>query len=413
MARRTHTASCRSIFCLALVAAVLAVPRHASAAQDQSLYFVCEVATRGVNPGTIYVSDVTGPFGVMLNNKAVSIALTEEFRRAVTDKDTLNSSAVCSRFDAEDKARDFLKQKAAKPPTAMRVAETHWKHGAAATVATASPATPAPVQAPQSAKPGAGGPAFHGFCSANFPGSIGYNKAKPTYFTPIFGFPNDGNYGAWFGEYVAKKYSFQPWPAASCKRQSVSIDMGGYLQADMAKAKDLGAPSVVQTEWTSDTHQALMADLAKNATPKPTPAPAPAAKKPGSDDDAPPAAKPAAAPAITKSPTTSAPTAKPAPQAPPLYSYCYAYGMPAGRPSGPVKQHFYITQVFQLAISDRPNQAFQSFLHDAHPGENINASCSGPVPFDAAQKNRQTVFDLRKRQSSSYDVVEVDWKFVR
>jgi len=415
MARRTHSASCRSICCLAIAGAMLAVPHLASAGQDPPLYFVCEVATRGVNPGTIYISDVTGPFGVMLNNKSVSIALTEEFRKAVTDKDTLNTNVVCSRFYAEDKARDFLKQKVAKPPTAMRVVETHWKHGAAGPAASASPAAPAPVQPPQSAKPGAGGPAFHGFCSANIPGMTGYDKTRPTYFTAIHGLPKDGDYGALFAEYVAKKYSFLPWPAYSCARQSIAVSMVEPMQAQMAKMKELGAPSVVQTEWTYDTHQALMAELAKNAPPKPAPAPAPApaAKKPGSDDDAPPAAKPAAAPATTKSATTSAPTAKPAPQAPPLYSYCYAYGMPAARPAGPVKQHFYITQPFQLGVSDRPNQAFQSFLHDAHPGENISASCSGPVPFDAAQKNRQTVFDLRKKQASSYDVVEVDWKFAR
>ena len=412
MARRTRSASCRSIFCLVLVGAILAVPRPASAAQDPSLYFVCEVPTRGVSPGTTYVSDVIGPVGLTLNNKSVFAVLNEEFQKFVADRYNLNSTAACSRFSDEDNARTFLKQKVAVPPRATKVIETHWKHAAAGTAASASPATPAPAQAPQSAKPAAGGAAFHGFCSANAPGSSGYNKTRPTYFTPIFGFPKDGDYGAWFGEYVAKEYSFQPWPAATCTRSNGPISLlETDMQGQIARAKKLGAPSVVQTEWTFDTHQALMAELAKNAPPKP--APAPAAKKPGSDDDAPPAAKPAAVPATGKPSTTSAPPAKPAPQAPPVYSYCYAYGMPAARPTGPVKQHFYITQPFQLAVSDRPNQAFQSFLHDAHPGENINASCSGPVPFGAAQKNRQTVFDLRKKQSSSYDVLEVDWKFAR
>ena len=96
-----------------------------------------------------------------------------------------------------------------------------------------------------------------------------------------------------------------------------------------------------------------------------------------------------------------------------MYSYCYAYGTPAPRSTGPVKQHFYITQPCLLAMTDRPDQAFQDFLHKAHPGENISASCSGPVPLDASQKNRQSVFDLRKNQSAKFDVVEVDWKFAR
>ena len=392
---------------LILLGAVLAAPRPSSASQDPALYFVCTVFTRGVSPGTTYISDVIGPVGLTLNNKSVFVALGDEFQKFVADKYNFNSAAACTRYTDEDNARNALKQTLAKPPTAMTIVETHWKRAA-----TVSPAPAPAASAPQSAKPAAGGAAFHGFCSANFPGSIGYSKARPTYFTPIFGFPKDGNYGAWFGEYIAKKYGFQPWPAASCRRQAISINMVEFLQADMAKAKELGAPSVVQTDWTSDTHQALMAELAKNAPPKPTPSAPPAVKK-SSDDDAPPTTKPTPAPGTIKPAASPVSSAKPPAQGPTLYSYCYAYGTPAQRPTSPAKQHFYITPPFELAASDRPNMAFQNALHAAHPGETISASCLSPGTLDAAQKSRQTTLDLRRKQAATFDIVEVDWKFTR
>ena len=411
MARLLYSYSQRTVFCLAFVAALFAAPRPASAAQDPLLYFVCEVPTRGVTPAPTYMSDVIGPVSLRLNNRVAMDVLAEEFKKFMADKYKLDSAPLCHRYTEEAQAQQFLKQKVAVPPTGTRTVETHWKYTAAGSAASAPTSTPAPAQAPQSAKPSAGGARFHGFCAANLPGSIGYNKARPTYFTPLFDFPGDPGYGGFFGEYVAKKYSIPPpWPAAQCWRQSTSVNMAEFKQGQIAKSKEQGAPAIVETEWTFPNHQALMADLAKNASPKPASPPTPAPKKPA-DDDAPPAAKPAA-PATNK-PETSVPPAKPAPQGPAMYSYCYAYGIPAQRGAGQAKQHFYMTQPFQVGVSDRPNQAFQSFLHDAHPGENINASCSGGVPLEAAQKNRQTVFDLRKKQSTSYDVVEVDWKYVR
>jgi hypothetical protein len=33
------------------------------------------------------------------------------------------------------------------------------------------------------------------------------------------------------------------------------------------------------------------------------------------------------------------------------------------------------------------------------------------VPLEAAQQKRQSVLDLRKNQTATFDVVEVDWKF--
>ena len=214
MTHQTYSGSSRAVFCLSLAAALLAAPRAASATQDPALYFICEVHTRGVSPGTTYLSDVIGPLGLMLNNKSVITVLNEEFQKFVADKYSLNANAACMRYMDEDNARKTLKQRVAVPPRDTKVVETHWKH-AASPAAVGAASAPAPAPAPQQAKPAASGAAFHGFCSANFPGSIGYNKTKPTYFTPIFGFPRDGNYGAWFGEWVAKKYSFQPWPAAS------------------------------------------------------------------------------------------------------------------------------------------------------------------------------------------------------
>ncbi len=396
MSRPASFGSFRTVLFFAL-AGLLPVPQPAFAAQDPALYFVCEVPTRGVSPGTTYLSDVVGPVGLTINNKSVFIVLNEAFQQFVADKYGHNSAAACSRFTDEANAKTALAQRVAKPPMATKIVETHWKYAA---TGTAAPAPPAAAQASRSEKPPAA--AMNGFCSANIPGMTGYNKAKPTYFTPIFGFPKDGDYGAWFGEYVGKKYTFLPWPAYSCARGNGPISgLEAEMQRQMANAKAQGAGAVL-TEWTSDKHQALMADLAKNAPPKPAPSPAPAARKADPDDDTPPAAKPAPAAA-----------AKPAPQSPALYSFCYAYGKPVAPPAGPVKQHFYITQLFPLALNDRPNQAFQSFLRDAHPRENITASCSGPVALDAAQRNRQSGLDLRKKQSSLYDVVDVDWKFAR
>jgi hypothetical protein len=93
-----------------------------------------------------------------------------------------------------------------------------------------------------------------------------------------------------------------------------------------------------------------------------------------------------------------------------MYSYCYAYGTPAGQVSGAGKQHFYVSQPFQLAANERPNQTFETFLRGAHAGETISASCLSPGPLEAAQKNRQTTIDNRRRQPAAFEVIEVDWK---
>ena len=396
----------RTTLCLAIVAALLVAPRSASAIQNPPLYFVCQEAAQGPSKGTVYFSDVMGPIGLELNNRVAMDVLAEEFQKFVADTYKINAPGQCSRHTEEKAAAEYFKQTLATAARTAKVVETYWKH--APTVAATAPA-PAPV--PKAPKPGRGGLPMYGFCFANVPGMIGYNKARPTYITPVFETPGGNQYGAPLGEYLARKYSIQPWPTAACSSLNIpASEMEPFRQKKMAQAKDQGAPSVIETEWTYDKHQALMAEIAKNAPAQPAPTPAAAAKKPVPDDDAAPPAKPTPAP-VTAKPPASAPSPQSPPQGPAMYSYCYAYGNPTQRPTGPVKQHFYITQPFQLAMSDRPNMAFQSFLHDAHPGENISASCSGPVPLDAAQKNRQTVLDLRKKQTATFDVVEVDWKF--
>ena len=90
-----------------------------------------------------------------------------------------------------------------------------------------------------------------------------------------------------------------------------------------------------------------------------------------------------------------------------MYVYCYASGKPT---SGSGKQHFYMSQLIQVTANERLNQDFQAFVHGAHPGENITASCSGAVPLEDARKGRQTALDLRRKQTAAFDVIEVDWK---
>lgn len=127
----------------------------------------------------------------------------------------------------------------------------------------------------------------------------------------------------------------------------------------------------------------------------------PAATKPAAP------ARPATARAATGA--TAAPSV-PAPRGPTTYSYCYAYGTPAGRSGAAVKQDFYVSQPFVAAGSGGLNQAFESFLRGAHPGETLSASCLSPLPLDAAQGNRQQTLALKRRQTTQWHVVEVDWK---
>ena len=70
-------------------------------------------------------------------------------------------------------------------------------------------------------------------------------------------------------EEPAMKATIYHNPACGTSRNTLALirhagiepDVVEYLQADMAKAKERGAPSVVETEWTSDKHEALMAEL--------------------------------------------------------------------------------------------------------------------------------------------------------
>jgi hypothetical protein len=253
--------------------------------------------------------------------------------------------------------------------------------------------------------PQADAPGTRAFCSVNYPAMPYYNKAQPTYYTAIFPFREEVNYGALFAEYVRKKYSIQQFSGGSCTHSNGSLSgLETAMETQIGKAKEFGAASVVRTDWTFEKHEALMAELAKN----PPAQKAPAAQK--SATNAAPAATAAASPgrAAAKS-APPPPAAQPAPQGPAKYSYCYAYGTPAGR-SGNVKQNFYITQPFQVESRIRLNEDFESFLGSAHAGETISASCLSPGPLETAQANRQQALTNRRKQPAQFAVVEVDWK---
>jgi hypothetical protein len=249
-----------------------------------------------------------------------------------------------------------------------------------------------------------------GFCHLNFPSESPayYKKGQPTYFTAIFTFPvHLGNYGPLFADYIAKKYSTGPGLAAGCSSgNGTSGQTEAALETQKAKVKEFGG-TVVQTDWTLDQHQALMAELAKSAPPKPSATPAKAPAKPVDDDAPSPRSTVGATPPAKP---ISTPEAKPAPPAPTptTYSYCSAYGTPASPPNA--RQHFYITQPFLLAPRVSVNQAFEGFLREAHPGEKISASCLEASALDVAQKSRQFAVDLKRKQSATFEIVEVDWK---
>jgi hypothetical protein len=164
---------------------------------------------------------------------------------------------------------------------------------------------------------------------------------------------------------------------------------------------------IVETGWTYSGAPSLspVASPVAEKVPAPTPAASPsadekalAAQKPASNTAS---AKPATTPA---KPAASA-AASPASSEPAKYSYCYAYGSTVGG-----RQHFYISQPFQMSQGERLDTAFEKYLGPSHPEEELSASCLAPSTLDAAQKGRQTTFDRTSKQTTKFNVIEVDWK---
>lgn len=234
-------------------------------------------------------------------------------------------------------------------------------------------------------------------------------EGNTSYFSDIFLGPGDADaVGKGFSQMVAAKYGYSG--RISCPIAFKTPEGLKRLQdqhQSYAEQRAQQGRKIVETHWTYNGAPSL------SIQPKPTQPSGSAGATSGSASGS-----GGAKTTETKSPRSDAAPAKPATPppaapapaaAPAFYSYCYAYGTPSTGGGAAARQHFYVSQIFPLAQSDRPNQAFEHFLGPAHPGEAINASCLAPGSLEIAQKNRQTVLNAR-RKDPSFDVVELDWK---
>jgi len=352
---------------------VIGPARPALAAQDGPMYWVCEFNTRTQPTSTLYVSDVTGPYGPRMNTGYTSDYLEREFGQFLRATYQAGGATHCSGFDSVSKAKDLI-ARLIKFAANAKVVETGWKSSAPAQPTGRNPADAAPVTT-------------YGYCWIISADYTAYISRRADY-----GLINIQSVNSEYQAFIEKTYGFRQ--SATCRgaRDAGELDLDRQRQIDQLKR----TPRVkfVEFDWVP---------AAKPAAPTKAPAPAPAPPPP-------PQTRPAPSSAGAKpsgQPDTPAP-AKPASQAAaPMYVYCYASGKPT---SGSAKQHFYMSQLIQVAANERLNQDFQAFLHGAHPGENITASCSGAVPLENARKGRQTALDFRRTQTATVDVVEVDWK---
>jgi hypothetical protein len=78
---------------------------------------------------TIYISDVTGPFGPQLNNRQTAETLSTEFNAFIIDNyKVAGVSSACKPFDAADKASESRKKTVDSPPQGAKIVDTAWKH---------------------------------------------------------------------------------------------------------------------------------------------------------------------------------------------------------------------------------------------------------------------------------------------
>jgi len=350
---------------------VIGSVRPVLAAQDGPMYWVCEYNTRTQPTSTLYVSDVTGPYGPRMNTGYTADYLAREFAQFLRATYQAGGAAHCSGFDSVVKAKDSI-ARIIKFAANAKLVETGWKSSA--------PTQPT-GQNPGDATPGT----TYGYCWIAAPDYTVYISRRADY-----GLINIQSVNGEYAAFIEKTYGVRQ--SASClgARDAGELDLDH--QRTMDQLKRTAKVKFVELDWVPAARPAAAAK-----SPVPTPAAPPAQPRP---------APPAAGAKPSAQPDTPAP-AKPAAQAAAMYSYCYAYGKPA---SGSTKQHFYMSQPIQVAANERLNQDFGAFLRRAHPGENINASCSGAVPLEDARKGRQTALDLRRKQTAAFDVVEVDWK---
>jgi hypothetical protein len=366
--------------------------RPAEAAQGGPMYWVCSYDTRTKPSSTLYMSDVTGPFGPRMQNNYTSTVLSNEFTQFLNTTYKIAVAGSCAGYESIAKAQDAIKKRIEFAPSAKLV-ETHWK--STAPVETAAPAKP--VTPPQSAgnpQPGtaaSGAGALQGYCFA-------YTKQN-FFITKLFPYGRDNaQVNEEFSDFLTKKYGAPAGTASRCASLRDLQTLANSRQNEINDSKRIPRAEMVEIDW---------APAPKAAPPVPKPAPVLPPAAPPSRAGVPPTTPPATGAKPTVPAT--APPAQPVAQAATMYSYCQAYGTPAGS-SGTVKQHFYVSQPFQVTSPGGLNQQFEKFLGTAHAGEKISGSCLEPSSLDTAEKSRQTAIGLKRKQTATFDVVEVDWK---
>ena len=388
----------RLVLITSLAAFAGLVPVRPAHAQTGPMYWVCEHNTRTVPTSTLYVSDVTGPYGARINTGYSSDYLDREFGRFLIDTYKLTGApSHCTGYESVARAEAWIKTLIQRAASA-KVVETHWKSAVPPQPDGKNPADSQPL-AP-----------LHAFCwigSGNNPATIYISRAAVFGRINIQGVPNE------YAAYIEQTYGVRQSASCPASRDAAETNAERQRLLDQIR-RTTKAVTFVELDWAppSKPVPATGTPVAA-ATPPPLAAPrsntaaAPANKPPVSAD--PISSGPASTPKPS-APANAAPPAPPAAQAPPKYSYCYAYGTPEPPGRGAAKQHFYISQPFQATSYAGLNQEFEAFIRGGHPGEKISASCLALGPLETAQTGRQTVIALRRKQTATFDVVEVDWK---
>jgi hypothetical protein len=392
----------------ALIVTALAAPANAAVTG----YYVCtaDASTDGGKTSTTYLSEV-------IPNTGFRPGQITGFREFLAQTYKINTTPRCFERSTEAQARDFMRTTS---PGVNKVM-TGWKFTAAGTP-TPAPSPTGQVAAPQqdSSKilPGttkAPSDALQGYC-------FQYTKDK-LFITKTFLYnrPNGDGVDQEFSAYVSKTYGTPAYASSRCAAVRVDASRVESLrQNEISELKRYPNLQLVEFEWAPAPKPEPPAQTAAPATPAPNALDAfnkaVAAQRPASNTAPQPA--PGAAPQQTAraTPAPVAPKATPAPASPPsapevsTYSYCYAYGTPPPLNGRAAKQHFYITKSFPAATSANLNRDFAAFLTAEHPAESMNASCLSPTALDQADKGRQDAITLRRKQTTTFDVVEVDWK---
>jgi hypothetical protein len=366
-------------------------------------FYVCSADTGTATP-TTYVSEVMPASG---RPGPIQTA----FREYVTSSYHVRVplSAPCRWSDNEAEARQ---KRAADLARANSVA-AGWTFTGAAPAAAATPLAVSAPRAQTNQTANAAAAQVLGFCTARTPGGATFVPGEAVYFSSIFGFPDTrSNYGRFeFGEYLRKKSSIAQWSAPSC---TTALDrdrgqMNAELERQVALFKTQGL-SVVMTDWTRDTHAALMAELAKNPPPTASaPAPKPPPPSPAQDaferaleaqrprSNTPPAAAAGAGAAAAAGGSAAAQR----------FTFCSATGTPY---RGTAQPHYYVTQIFPASSSSENQLAntFQRYLVQQHPQEGIGHSECPTGPRNTVETNRSTQI-TGARNNYKQPVVELNW----